>query len=243
MPRLSAFDYEAVLAVLHEAGAVEGPVAFPQPVLDALRRLVPCDVLTYHERSGGYGALASSGEPLEPMPADYREACKRYWHQDRLGPARGARKVSDVLSQRQFHRTELYQYVSGPVGIGDMFRLWLGSDVGSGARLEFDRSRRDFSERDRNVLDVLSPHLAQLRNHAVARRRTSPLTAASEKLTTREREILQLVGTGMTNAAIAAELWISPGTVRKHLENVFEKLGVHTRAAAVAAVASARYDG
>ena len=31
-------------------------------------------------------------------------------------------------------------------------------------------------------------------------------------------------------------LWISPGTVRKHLENVYEKLGVHTRTGAIAAV-------
>ncbi len=31
-------------------------------------------------------------------------------------------------------------------------------------------------------------------------------------------------------------LWISTGTIRKHLENVFEKLGVQTRTAAVAAV-------
>jgi DNA-binding CsgD family transcriptional regulator len=42
----------------------------------------------------------------------------------------------------------------------------------------------------------------------------------------------------MTTGTIAAELWISQGTVRKHLDNVFRKLGVHTRAAAVAAIAA-----
>jgi DNA-binding CsgD family transcriptional regulator len=35
-------------------------------------------------------------------------------------------------------------------------------------------------------------------------------------------------------------LWIAPGTVRKHLENVYEKLGVHSRTAAVAMVRSDR---
>ncbi len=43
-----------------------------------------------------------------------------------------------------------------------------------------------------------------------------------------------LVADGLTNAAIAEWLWITPGTVRRHLENVYEKLGVHTLTAAVA---------
>lgn len=56
---------------------------------------------------------------------------------------------------------------------------------------------------------------------------TSPLTP-------REREVVVLVAEGMTNAEIARRLWISPGTVRRHLQNVFAKLEVHTRTAAVA---------
>ena len=55
-------------------------------------------------------------------------------------------------------------------------------------------------------------------------------------LTPREREIVELVGEGLTNAEIAERLWISPGTVRRHLENAFEKLGVRTRTAAVRAL-------
>jgi DNA-binding CsgD family transcriptional regulator len=56
----------------------------------------------------------------------------------------------------------------------------------------------------------------------------------ASQLTAREREILDLVAEGRTNAEIAAALWISPGTVRRHLENMYAKLGVHTRTAAVA---------
>jgi ATP/maltotriose-dependent transcriptional regulator MalT len=66
--------------------------------------------------------------------------------------------------------------------------------------------------------------------------RISRLAAGAEvQLTRREREVLTLVAEGMTNAEIGARLWISAGTVRRHLENTFSKLGVHTRTAAVRA--------
>jgi DNA-binding CsgD family transcriptional regulator len=54
------------------------------------------------------------------------------------------------------------------------------------------------------------------------------------QLTAREREVLAWVARGKTNAEIARLLWLAPGTVRKHLENVYAKLGVSTRTAAVA---------
>jgi DNA-binding CsgD family transcriptional regulator len=54
------------------------------------------------------------------------------------------------------------------------------------------------------------------------------------RLTRREREVLSWVARGKTNAQVAELLWLSPSTVRKHLENVYPKLGVNTRTAAVA---------
>jgi DNA-binding CsgD family transcriptional regulator len=54
------------------------------------------------------------------------------------------------------------------------------------------------------------------------------------ELTAREREVLAWVARGKTNAEIARLLWLAPSTVRKHLENVYAKLGVNTRTAAVA---------
>jgi len=58
-------------------------------------------------------------------------------------------------------------------------------------------------------------------------------------LTRREHQVVLLVAEGLTNAEIARTLWISPGTVRRHLENVFAKLDVHTRTAAVARIRDA----
>lgn len=59
-------------------------------------------------------------------------------------------------------------------------------------------------------------------------------------VTEREREVLALVAAGKTNGEIAAVLAISDRTVQKHLEHIFQKLGVETRtAAAVRALAAA----
>lgn len=53
-------------------------------------------------------------------------------------------------------------------------------------------------------------------------------------LTAREIEVLRLVSAGKTNRAVAAELVISEKTVARHLSNIFDKLGVSSRAAATA---------
>jgi DNA-binding NarL/FixJ family response regulator len=53
-------------------------------------------------------------------------------------------------------------------------------------------------------------------------------------LTSREREVLNLLARGMSNAAIAEELFITNKTVKNHLSRIYEKIGVHSRAEAIA---------
>ncbi len=52
---------------------------------------------------------------------------------------------------------------------------------------------------------------------------------AEQKLTNREREIVQHVARGMRNAEVAKRLFISEVTVKTHLNNIFQKLGVRDR--------------
>jgi DNA-binding CsgD family transcriptional regulator len=62
----------------------------------------------------------------------------------------------------------------------------------------------------------------------------APSRLASAALTPRETEVLSWIAKGKTNRDVAEILGMSPRTVNKHLEHVFEKLGVETRAAAAA---------
>ena len=52
-------------------------------------------------------------------------------------------------------------------------------------------------------------------------------------LTPRENEILELLATGKMNKEVADHLHISSGTVRKHIQHIYEKLQVNTRVEAV----------
>ncbi|MFF2371465.1 response regulator [Agromyces sp. NPDC058110] len=64
---------------------------------------------------------------------------------------------------------------------------------------------------------------------------SSPLGAALATLTEREREVLVLVATGLSNAEIAVHLVISPHTAKTHVNRVMTKLGAHDRAQLVIA--------
>jgi two-component system, NarL family, nitrate/nitrite response regulator NarL len=76
---------------------------------------------------------------------------------------------------------------------------------------------------------VLAPELQSGVAREIRRRSGRPL------LTAREREVLALIADGRRTAEIAGELHLSPTTVKTHLGNAYEKLGVSDRAAAVAA--------
>ena len=65
----------------------------------------------------------------------------------------------------------------------------------------------------------------------------SPATATDgrlDMLTAREREVLHLLTEGLDGTAIAEQLFLSPATVRNHIQHILTKLEVHSRAEAVA---------
>lgn len=66
---------------------------------------------------------------------------------------------------------------------------------------------------------------------------TAPDTAIASQLSEREKEVLGLLGKGLSNAEIAARVYLSEGTVRNYVSSIFEKLGVEDRTqAAVLAI-------
>jgi DNA-binding NarL/FixJ family response regulator len=75
--------------------------------------------------------------------------------------------------------------------------------------------------------------LARVRRH-LSRAPHSPNGGAGSRLTPREQEILELLAAGLDQRAIAERLVISPKTVATHIQRILGKLGVRSRAQAVA---------
>jgi DNA-binding CsgD family transcriptional regulator len=98
--------------------------------------------------------------------------------------------------------------------------------------INLERSGRNFTERERALLEFLRPALIKMHTAASARRWQKSL--GSPPLTRRETEILGWIADGKTTREIAAILVVSPHTVRKHIEHILEKFDVRTRSAAVA---------
>jgi DNA-binding NarL/FixJ family response regulator len=65
--------------------------------------------------------------------------------------------------------------------------------------------------------------------------------ARLDRLTPRQLEILEHVASGATDAAVGAALGVASLTVKKHLEQIYERLDVHTRTAATALFLSPRH--
>jgi DNA-binding NarL/FixJ family response regulator len=80
---------------------------------------------------------------------------------------------------------------------------------------------------------VFGPTIARRLIDYFAAPRPAPDPQLFPELTDREREVLDLIAGGETNAAIAHRLSVSPKTVRNHVSNIFAKLHVADRAQAI----------
>jgi DNA-binding CsgD family transcriptional regulator len=160
--------------------------------------------------------------------------CQHCSYAARTGDQRSIVRTADFYSARQWHSTGMYTDFARPLGQEHYLMVCLPNalprSVGPGRYVRLTLSRGpgpDFAERDRAVLTLLGPHLDQAYLDAERRRHPIP------RLTPRQTDLLHLVAAGQTNTQIARRLGISEGTVRTHLENIYERLHVSSRTAAV----------
>ena len=101
-----------------------------------------------------------------------------------------------------------------------LIRQWLLQAV--------DSPLRDYA------VSMLAQFDAEIKKEAAGRETTSSTDDLIEPLSPRELEVLALIATGMTNKEIAAQLIVSPGTVKAHTASIYRKLNAANRTEAVA---------
>lgn len=215
--------------------------------LDLLNSLVPSDAIAWTSLN-----LASKRATIFGFPNDApdEEVCEElleltddhpmmvsYWSERPHGlPA--PRRLSDLVSDRQLRATRTYSLLLQPVNRirqltvvvseGPDYRSWT-----------LNRTRTDFSDAELELVAHLQPTLQLLERAYGTDDRGLPRSVASEQsslLTTKETDVMRLVGRGLTAVGVARVLGISPRTVTKHLEHVYLKLGCNNRVSALRAL-------
>ena len=206
-----------------------------------------------HSEVGGYQHLDADCRPLHTVEYPIGPVwipTEREWellatenpfsnYAERVGdPLFHALRLSDVIGLEQFKQSELYALQDDDIDYSIQARM--PSEDGGHWTIEVLRSGRDYSPRDLMFIDALRPSLVSYEAHRSLAAKVTELrgmrrdAVPDELLSVRENEVLDLVAGGATNAQIAERLWISPATVKKHLENVYAKLDVGSRTAALA---------
>jgi|SRR5437016_1776808 len=242
------------VGLVDSLAGLDDPAGFAAIVLPGLATLVGCDVLTYNEIGPARDQTHYADYPAGILDPATQPAFAAHVHEHPLVNHYRATgdgepvMISDFLTRQRFHRLGLYAEFFRGLPVEHQIAISLPGPDGQVIGVALSRARRDFCEEDRALLSVLRPALIAALLRARRRQRAGRVltaTACSElaDLTQREIQILQLVADGRTNAAIAHALQVSPRTVAKHLEHIYRKLDVSSRAAAVSRLTMASSPG
>ncbi len=207
MPALETSDAEQLLRFVAEAESIGGDQPFTPDLLVELGRLVEADWVTYAELDrvrrrtlrnfgrpdDGDSDLELDDETRWRVLLEEHPACLRQQEEEV-----GASKVSDFLTQRELHRTWVYDTWFAPQDLEYELVVAIPSPLWHTKTFLFGRSGggRDFTERDRLLLDLLQPHLARIWLAGKTRRLLSSALAALDRVDEHDRRGVILLGLG-----------------------------------------------
>jgi DNA-binding CsgD family transcriptional regulator len=233
---------------------LDQPSEAPELIISGVAGMVGCDVVTYNEIGRPDQLSYYADYPPGALDGASIEAFELYLHEHPLllhfrstGSPEPV-KISDVLSRARFHRLGIYSEFYRHVSVEDQLAFNLpATGDGQLIAIALNRGQEDFTDADRDVLAAIAGPLHNAVRRGRRRYRAQTAIAADSdglgELTERELQVLELAARGRTNRAIASTVGVSPRTVAKHLEHIYRKLGVTSRAAAVYARAAATARG
>jgi DNA-binding CsgD family transcriptional regulator len=216
-------------------------------LLRALRVVIPAEWCALNEVPADLPHTVSISEPQAPEEvhlAFARYASENplieYHMQTRDGRAT---RFSDVVTRRELHRLDLYRKVYAPLGVEYQIAFTLPSSSQRLLGIALSRGKRDFTARERDLLNLARPYLIQAYRNALA---YTELTRGAGRqivvadlralgLTQRQSEVLRLVAMGHSDQDAASALGIGVRTAEKHLEHCYRTLEVSDRSQAARA--------
>jgi DNA-binding CsgD family transcriptional regulator len=234
MSALTSRDLHAALDALHAIGE-DAPANFARRGVGSLSRLIGSDLTTLSVCDLDTNHRSVVSDAPGAISPRHLQVFDRYFDEHPLvrahgrKPGVGTRRISDLVPVDVFHETPLYNEYYRAIGIRHAMAVPIYVDGRLLVSFVFNRAGSGFGARELELAEAVRPHLASL-----YRLSGSIPRAAEAPLTAREREVLEWVAAGKTNRDIAAILGAKPRTIEKHLERIYEKLGVETRTAAAA---------
>ena len=239
-------DIRALLGVLDGCQPAAADDIFYADVLWGLRELIPCADITFQlmdvaEQRLEVLAATDDGLQREEFVGVSDEFTQlfwqEFWEEDGCAGPLATGDYSTLLHHAETTRTRAYANSAlgsafAALGVHDEILVPMTPLGGTDRRLLLfrDEGTPDFTEREKAMLALARPHIAELHTRRDRELRGEP------NLTPRQWEVLRQVATGASNTQIARTLGLSDATVRKHLENVFLRLGVQSRTEALARV-------
>lgn len=215
--RLRHHDLKQLRDCITDLYEVGGLPEFQRRVVRALPRIVAGDLAFYAEVDPRRRTVAWNPEMTTGL--GLRDAERRFaTHMGQLPLFRSYRrgagsavKISDFMSQRQFRRTAIYNEFYRPAGIEHQIAKGLPGPAGIVTVTGIVRRQRDFSERDRLVLNLLRPHLNQAYgNAATYSRMEKELALLRRGYETLERGLVIVGHDGRVRTASGrASLWLA----------------------------------
>jgi DNA-binding CsgD family transcriptional regulator len=229
MLRLRQRDFQAGLDFLGALSDAPGDLAsFARIGVERLPSLVASEFTTLSVCNLVSGRREVFGMPAGALSAEDRAAFDRHFDQHPLvrhhgrDGGRTTQRISDLVPFDRFRQTALYNDYYRRIRIDHAMALPIYVRDGLLVSFVLNRTRRNFTDRERALIDLLRPNLSRLYSR----------TRGIGSLTAREAEVLCWIAAGKTDAQIGAILGISARTAQKHLQNLYDKLGVENRTAA-----------
>lgn len=248
MTHLGSSEFKACLEAVGAVGeAASGLESFMRGGVHCLPRLIASDLTHVSVCDLETGKRNVVTDVPGAICSRDQQAFNRHFARNPLvlehghNPGAHAVRISDLLPETQFRCSPLFDEYYRAVGINYVMALPVHVEGRELVSFVFNRIDRDFTETERACAEAIRPLLGNLYRMAraldarAAWGAPAPIPPAADAcLTCRERQVLQWLGSGKTDKDIATILGISPRTVHKHLQRIYEKLGVETRTAACA---------